>query len=104
MRQWVFKASSLLVALGKMLPEDLVVRPTVLTTLDASKIDVLDHCGDIDTVAVLPSAVARVVTDGPAFFRTLHRTMPSCLDIGETCVNTLRLSFVSFVLNAFGYD
>ena len=35
MRQWVFKASSLLVALGKMLPEDLVVRPPVLTTLDA---------------------------------------------------------------------
>ena len=68
MRQLVSKASSLLVALGEMLPEDLVSRPPVLTTLDASKVDVLDHCGDIDTVAVLPTAVASVVTDGPSLF------------------------------------
>ena len=72
MRHWVFKASSLLVALGKMLPEDLVARPPVLTTLDASKVGVLDPFGDIDTVAVLPTAVANVVTDGPSLF--LHIT------------------------------
>ena len=68
MRQWVSKACSLLVALGKMLPEDLVARPPTLTTLDASKVDVLDHCGDIDTVAVLSTAVASAVTDGPSLF------------------------------------
>ena len=65
--------------LGQMLPEGLVERPPCLITLDASMVDVLDHCGDIDTVAVLPTAIANIVTNGPTFFPHLtpaHAKLP----------------------------
>ena len=68
MQQWVLKAGSLLVALGQMMPEDFIARPPCLTTLDASKVDLLDRCGDTYTVDVLPTAIANLVTDGPTLF------------------------------------
>ena len=67
LREWIRKAYGLSAALRDVAPKDLVPRPPTLSTLDASRVDVLDRCGRVDVVPMLLDNIANVVTDGPSF-------------------------------------
>ena len=79
LKRWMLNAASILKALSDVPSNDLVARPPEISTLTASRIDVLDKCGQIDTESILPRHIVDTITDGAKLFPDItpaHAKLP----------------------------
>ena len=67
LKRWVQNVATLLLALSKVSDKG-IAQPPTLTHLVASNVDVLDACGKIETIPILPHSAASIVTDGSKLF------------------------------------
>lgn len=78
--QWVADAVPVIGELSKVKPDDLTTAPPTLSKLDASRVDVLDRCEDVETLQLMPRHVQDVLADGAKHFPYVtptHAMLPS---------------------------